>query len=71
MSDELHDAAALPLIHFVEDLASSGRLDPLEKKETELSLVFENKGTIFKLIPFVTSGTYMSHLQRVFSSPLG
>ena len=21
--------------------------------------------------PFVTSGTYMSHLQRVFSSPLG
>jgi len=23
------------------------------------------------LNPFVTSGTYMSHLQRVFSSPLG
>jgi len=21
--------------------------------------------------PYVTSGTYMSHLQRVFSSPLG
>jgi hypothetical protein len=21
--------------------------------------------------PFVTSGTYVSHLQRVFSSPLG
>jgi len=21
--------------------------------------------------PFVTSGTYMSHLQRIFSSPLG
>jgi hypothetical protein len=38
MSGELHDPAALTLIHFVEDLlASSGRLDPLEKKETELS----------------------------------
>jgi hypothetical protein len=23
------------------------------------------------LNPFVTNGTYMSHLQRVFSSPLG
>jgi hypothetical protein len=44
MGDELHDPVALPLIHFVEDLlASSGRLDPLEKKETKLSLVFENK----------------------------
>jgi hypothetical protein len=25
----------------------------------------------FYLNPFVTSGTYISHLQRVFSSPLG
>jgi hypothetical protein len=26
---------------------------------------------IFSFNPFVNSGTYMSHLQRVFSSPLG
>jgi hypothetical protein len=38
MSGELHVPAALPLIHFVEDLlATSGRLDALEKKEMELS----------------------------------
>jgi hypothetical protein len=29
------------------------------------------KGSCEYLTPFVTSGTYISHLQRVFSSPLG
>jgi len=44
MSGELDDPAALPLIHFVEVLlASSGRLGPLENKETELSSMFVNK----------------------------
>jgi hypothetical protein len=57
MSGELHDQAALPLIHFVEVLlASSGRLDALEKKETELSLIFEINRTIFKLRKLLKNG---------------
>jgi hypothetical protein len=38
MSGELHVPAALPLIHFAEDLLiTAGRQHPLEKKEAELS----------------------------------
>jgi len=41
MSGELHDPAALPSIHFVEDLlASSGRLDPRENERDRTGLNF-------------------------------
>ena len=40
------------------------------------SMLHQNKAVTVReacliINPFVTSGTYMSHLQRVFSSPLG
>ena len=41
MSGELHGPAALPFIHFVENLlASSGRVDPRENERDRTGLRF-------------------------------
>jgi hypothetical protein len=44
-------------------------LSPKKQKEVLFTLIFNFAAVCYN--PFVTSETYTSHLQRVFSSPLG
>jgi hypothetical protein len=60
---------------YIKPLVFPHKIGATSFTRNEKNIHMANKSHIFLfqtiINPFVTSGTHMSHLQRVFSSPLG